>query len=55
MRLGQEVQALLRGNLTPRQRRLPSALTMRMQVAYDMAQARAHADDIIVDEVLAAA
>ena len=28
---------------------------MRMQTAYDMAQARAHADDIIVDEVLAAA
>jgi addiction module HigA family antidote len=24
---------------------------MRMQTAYDMAQARAHADDIIVDEV----
>lgn len=28
---------------------------MRMQTAFDMAQARAHADDIIVDEVLAAA
>lgn len=28
---------------------------MRMQTAYDMALARAHADDIIVDEVLAAA
>ena len=28
---------------------------MRMQTAYDMAQAPAHADDIIVDEVLAAA
>ena len=28
---------------------------MRMQTAYDMAQARAHADDIIVDEVLSAA
>lgn len=28
---------------------------MRMQTAYDMAQARAYADDIIVDEVLAAA
>lgn len=27
LRLGQKVQALLRGNLTPRQRRLPSALT----------------------------
>lgn len=27
LRLGPEVQALLRGNLTPRQRRLPSALT----------------------------
>jgi hypothetical protein len=26
-----------------------------MQTAYDMALARAHADDIIVDEVLAAA
>lgn len=30
-------------------------MLMRMQTAYDMAQARAHADDIIVDEVLAAA
>jgi plasmid maintenance system antidote protein VapI len=28
---------------------------MRMQTAFDMAQARAHADDIIVDEVLTAA
>lgn len=28
---------------------------MRMQTAYDMAQVRAHSDDIIVDEVLAAA
>ena len=28
---------------------------MRMQTAYDMAKARAHADDIIVDEVLAVA
>lgn len=28
MRLGHEVQALLRGSLTPRQRRLPSALTL---------------------------
>lgn len=28
LRLGQKVQALLRGNLTPRQRRLPSALTI---------------------------
>ena len=26
---------------------------MRMQIAYDMAQARIHADDIIVDDVLA--
>ena len=26
---------------------------MRMQIAYDMAQARTHADDIIVDDVLA--
>ena len=28
---------------------------MRMQTSYDLAQARAHADDIIVDRVLAAA
>ena len=28
LRIGQKVQALLRGNLTPRQRRLPSALTI---------------------------
>ncbi len=28
---------------------------MRMQTAYDLAQARAHADDILVDKVLAAA
>ena len=28
---------------------------MRMQTAYEMAQARAHADEIIVDAVLAAA
>ena len=28
---------------------------MRMQTSYDMAKARAHADDIIVDPVLAAA
>ena len=28
---------------------------MRMQIAYDMAQARARADDIVVDEVVVAA
>ena len=28
---------------------------MRMQIAYDLAQARARADDIVVDEVLFAA
>ncbi len=28
---------------------------MRMQIAYDLAKARAHAEDIVVDEVLAAA
>jgi plasmid maintenance system antidote protein VapI len=27
---------------------------MRMQTTYDLAQARAHADDIVVDKVLAA-
>jgi transposase len=35
MRLGHEVQALLRGSLTPRQRRLPSALTFIWPSAKD--------------------
>lgn len=30
LRIGQKVQALLRGNLTPGQRRLPSALTQNL-------------------------
>ena len=33
MRLRQEVQALLRSSLTPRQRRLPSALTLETLIA----------------------